>query len=34
MSNSISVKILNIKTGLKVFNNISYVRILSEKYNL
>ena len=34
MNNSISVKILNIKTGLKVFNNISYVRILSEKYNL
>lgn len=34
MNSSILVKILNIRTGLKVFENVKFVRILSEKYNL
>lgn len=33
-NNDITVKILNIKTGLKIYENVKYVRILSEKYNL
>ena len=31
---NILVKVLNIKSGLKVYNNVKFVRILSEKYNL
>lgn len=34
MNNSLLVKILNIKTGLKICENVKFVRILSEKYNL
>lgn len=34
MNNSLLVKILNIKTGLKICKNVKFVRILSEKYNL
>ncbi len=34
MDSNIIVKVLNIKTGIKILNNVKYVRILSEKYNL
>ena len=34
MNSSLLVKILNIKTGLKICENVKFVRILSEKYNL
>ena len=34
MDNNIVVKILNIKTGTKIVENVKYIRILSEKYNL
>ena len=34
MNNSLLVKILNIRTGLKTCENVKFVRILSEKYNL
>ena len=34
MDKSIVVKVLNIKSGLQVYNNVKFIRILSEKYNL
>lgn len=34
MDSNIVVKILNIKTGTKILENVKYIRILSEKYNL
>ena len=34
MDSNITVKLLNIKTGIRVLNNVKYVRVLSEKYNL
>ena len=34
MNSSLLVKILNIRTGLKICENVKFVRILSEKYNL
>lgn len=34
MDKSLVVKILNIKSGLQVYNNVKFIRILSEKYNL
>lgn len=34
MDKSLTVKVLNIKTGLQVYENVKFVRILSEKYNL
>ena len=34
MNKDLSVKILNIEDGVKVYNNVKFVRILSEKYNL
>jgi len=33
-SNSISVKVLNIKKGTQILNNVKFIRILSDKYNL
>ena len=30
----ILVKVLNIKSGIKILNDVKYVRVLSEKYNL
>ncbi len=34
MDKSLIVKVLNIKTGLQIYNNVRFIRILSEKYNL
>ena len=34
MNKSITVKVLSIKDGLKIYENISFIRILSKKYNL
>lgn len=34
MDSNITVKLLNIKTGIRILNNVKYVRVLSEKYNL
>ena len=34
MDKSLLVKVLNIQTGLIVHENVKFVRILSEKYNL
>lgn len=34
MDNNILVKILNIKSGTQIYNDIKFVRILSDKYNL
>ena len=34
MNSSLLVKILNINSGLKIYDNIKFVRILSKKYNL
>lgn len=34
MDKGLLVKILNIKTDLKICQNVKFVRILSEKYNL
>ena len=34
MNNDLSVKILNIEEGIKLYKNVKFVRILSEKYNL
>lgn len=34
MNNSLLVKILSIESGLQVYENIKFIRILSEKYNL
>lgn len=32
--NNLLVKVLNISSGLHIYNNIKFIRILSEKYNL
>lgn len=34
MNKDIVVKILNIKSGLQVYEGVKFIRILSEKYNL
>ena len=34
MDKSLIVKVLDIKSGLQVYENIKFIRILSEKYNL
>ena len=34
MDKSLTVKVLNIKSGLQIYNNVKFIRILSEKYNL
>lgn len=34
MHDSILVKVLNIDSGIHTYNNVKFVRILSEKYNL
>ena len=34
MNDNILVKILNIDSGLHIYNNVKFVRILSDKYNL
>ena len=34
MDNCLLVKILNIKSGTQIYNDIKFVRILSDKYNL
>lgn len=34
MNESLVVKVLNIKSGLTVYYNVKFVRIISEKYNL
>ena len=34
MSNSLLVKVLNIKSGIHTYNDVKYIRIKSEKYNL
>lgn len=34
MKDSLLVKVLNIKNGLQIYENVKFVRILSEKYNL
>lgn len=34
MNNSLLVKVLNIKSGIHTYNDVKFVRILSEKYNL
>jgi len=34
MNDNLLVKILNIKTGLQIYDNVRFIRVLSEKYNL
>ena len=34
MDKNLVVKVLNIKSGLQIYNNVKFIRILSEKYNL
>ncbi len=34
MSKSLNVKVLNINSGVQVYDEVRFVRILSEKYNL
>lgn len=34
MSNDLRVKILNINSGVQEYNNVKFIRILSDKYNL
>lgn len=34
MNNNLSVKVLSINEGIIEFNNIKFIRIISEKYNL
>lgn len=34
MNNNILVKVLNIDSGIHIYNNVKFIRILSEKYNL
>lgn len=34
MNNNLLVKVLNIDSGIQVYNNIKFIRVLSDKYNL
>ena len=34
MSNSLLVKVLNIKSGIQTYSDVKFIRILSDKYNL
>jgi len=34
MDSNLLVKVLNISSGLHIYNDIKFIRILSEKYNL